>query len=798
MTADAVGGQARFPARSIPQCWPATDQDRSRLLDLLPAPDAGLARTQRQPANARRRGLRLIVDWLGAHPGHSWQQRWVATGAESAGRTWADGPAKWLDRRGQLSRARLELMTASVALLIGVDVLRPSLNWLLVGGKKRKLARHLVSRRDPEGFELLREACARHVAIGREAHGHIAFRCAMVMAAKGGGFADITVGDVLEILDTEIALRGRAAALSGTFTMLREMGVFGPDVPSLRELRSVGQRSVEELVDRYPIACRQIRDLLVEYLKERQPAIDYTTLRHQSAVLAGRFWADIEAAHPGIDTLALPTGVASAWKQRLRTKTTTINTSDGVVERSGERLSYLDELATVRAFYLDLSEWALEDFGRWGRWAVACPIRPDELSRRKQVRQRKARMDARTRQRLPALPALVAAARRRHREAEALLAAGRDAAPGEPFSAAGRTMVRSVRPHATTANVWAQDPTTDKAVLLNREEDHAFWACAVIDVLRLTGIRVEELLELSHHGLVQYRLPSSGELVPLLQVAPSKTDAERLLVISPDLADVLSAVISRVRDDSGAVPLVRARDYHEHVWLDASPLLFQRRLGLEHHAFSVGLVGTLLDKALSHAGLVDHADGSPLRYSPHDFRRMFITDAVMNGLPPHIAQVLAGHKDLNVTMGYKAVYPEEAVHAHLAFLARRRALRPSEEYRTPTDDEWQEFLGHFERRKVSIGTCARAFGTPCIHEHACVRCPLLWPDPAQRARLVDIRDNLASRIEEARCEGWLGEVEGLRVSLAGATDKLAQIDHRDGGQPVELTDNPSQRQSRAS
>ena len=26
--------------------------------------------------------------------------------------------------------------------------------------------------------------------------------------------------------------------------------------------------------------------------------------------------------------------------------------------------------------------------------------------------------------------------------------------------------------------------------------------------------------------------------------------------------------------------------------------------------------------------------------------------------------------------------------------------------------------------------------------------------------------------------GWLGEVEGLKVSLAGASDKLAQIDRR--------------------
>ena len=39
---------------------------------------------------------------------------------------------------------------------------------------------------------------------------------------------------------------------------------------------------------------------------------------------------------------------------------------------------------------------------------------------------------------------------------------------------------------------------------------------------------------------------------------------------------------------------------------------------------------------------------------------------------------------------------------------------------------------------------------------------MLWPDPAQRHRLVEIRDNLIARIAEAEREGWLGEVEGLQ------------------------------------
>lgn len=61
---------------------------------------------------------------------------------------------------------------------------------------------------------------------------------------------------------------------------------------------------------------------------------------------------------------------------------------------------------------------------------------------------------------------------------------------------------------------------------------------------------------------------------------------------------------------------------------------------------------------------------------------------------------------------------------------------------------------------------------------ACVRCSMLWPDPNQRPRLIDIRDNLTARIAEAQREGWLGEIEGLEVSLAGATDKITQFDQR--------------------
>jgi integrase len=417
----------------------------------------------------------------------------------------------------------------------------------------------------------------------------------------------------------------------------------------------------------------------------------------------------------------------------------------------------------------------VDDPARWAHWVAPCPVGSEEVSRRKDKRRRKSRMDARTRERLPVLPVLAATVARHRVQAADLLETARRAEPGEQFAAAGQALVRSVVPAASPGKVWAHDPADGRRRDLTKEEEHAFWAFAVVEVLRATGIRIEELTELSHHSLVQYRLPGTGELVPLLQIAPSKTDQERLLLVSPELAEVLSAIICRIRGSDGAIPLVAGYDTREKCWLAPAPLLFQRRVGTEQRAIGASAVRTILTGALAHTGLTDPTTGGPLHFTPHDFRRLFITDAVLNGLPPHIAQVIAGHNDINVTMGYKAVYPDEAIEAHRAFIARRRATRPSEEYRTPTDEEWDAFLAHFEKRKVSVGTCARAFGSPCIHEHACVRCSLLRPDPAQRPRLEEIRDNLRDRIAEAEREGWLGEVEGLQVSLAGAEDKLAQV-----------------------
>jgi hypothetical protein len=51
---------------------------------------------------------------------------------------------------------------------------------------------------------------------------------------------------------------------------------------------------------------------------------------------------------------------------------------------------------------------------------------------------------------------------------------------------------------------------------------------------------------------------------------------------------------------------------------------------------------------------------------------------------------------------------------------------------------------------------------------------MLRVSPHQRPRLAEIIHNLHERIAEARMNGWLGEVQGLEVSLKAAKRKLAR------------------------
>ncbi len=751
------------------QCQPPVDRARlsTALAELHDAPwqvlaERGLALLPSETPRdlqRRRRGVRELTVWLAGFPGQTWQARWVASGADHGGGDWCQ----------EREHNRRTMLFKGAETLICSGVLHPDYPWLLANRFQSLLPTYerVVG---GELFARVRAAAAAHDAragLVREVVG----ACCRLQIANAQPLSRLGTDHVLAYDAIVRKLRGQPEGHETLWRVLRELGILPASAPlTLRAARHPGQASIEELVDRYQLQCRPVRDLLVTYLAERAPALDYTSLDNVAFWLAKLFWQDLERHHPSIDSLRLAPEIARAWKQRLAVR------DDGTRRHNRGHV-----LVAVRAFYQDLNHWAYEDPARWAVWAAPCPVTKTDLAgRRKQQAERTARMHARTRTLAPLLPRLVATAQARLEHATALLAAARQAEPGTRLqvdATAYERLANRTR-HATQVLVGrlpttASDPGLDdldgKPLDAAYEEFDAFWAWAAIEVMRLSGLRIEEVLELTHLSIRRYTQPD-GEVVPLLQVAPSKTETERVFPISPELAHVLAQIVNRVRSADGTIPLTSRYDVLERTFSPELPHLFQRRYGGNRQVFDPSTIRNWLGRTLARADLRD-VDGRPVRITPHDFRRLFTTEVVNSGLPIHIAAAVLGHRTVDTTRGYAAIYPETVIRAYQSFLQARRAHRPSEEYREPTDAEWAEFEQHFTLRKVALGNCDRPYGTPCIHEHACARCPMLRPEPSRLPVFAELEANLDQRLAEARERVWLGEVSGLEQTLQALRGK---------------------------
>lgn len=722
-------------------------------------------------------GTSWVLDWLLTFPGEGWRDRWIASGADIDWTSWIT------ERHANDRRAATTVHQIAVEGLRTLVVSRVILpGWQFFSTWKRtKAYRQIRDQQDQTLVAQMNDYGEQASMSGRKLFDAWS-AIAKMMLHTGKDLPDLTAEDIFALRAHYQEHHGRPApGLGATWMLLSHVGIL-PEGSSLRAELRPGQRSIPYLVDRYSITHGPVRDLLIRYLEERKTGVDYTTLKGLARMLVGNFWTDLERHHPelaGTDSIALPKAMVTQWKERLAV----IVAPDG---SKRPRADYGDVVMTVRSFYLDIRDWALHD-ASLAPWVVASPItRADVAGNAKRKLLNQARIHQRIRERVPLVPQMLARLEQERRDAEQMLALAKQTTVGDTFAIAGLTYRRT----ATRARAGRGLPPelacdvvcleTEQHFSIGRVEEEAFWAWAVIETLRHTGLRIEELLELTHLALVSHRLSTTGELVPLLQIVPSKTNEERLLLVTPELASVLASAISRLRSRYGSVPLVARYDNYEARTGPLLPHLFQRDYGSGPTVVSPTTVRDVLRDVSRRMGLTDRA-GNPLHLTPHDFRRVFTTTAVQDGLPLHIASKILGHRHLTSTQPYTAVFQEDLIRTYRAFVDRRRSVRPPEEYREPTLEEWDEFEEHFTLRRVELGSCARPYGSTCEHEHACIRCPVLRVDPQQLGRLEAIAKSLIERIAEAEERGWAGEVEQLKISLQAARDKiLATAPPREG------------------
>lgn len=675
-------------------------------------------------------------------------------------------------------------MTSGFSWLVALRVLVPSLRVLRRNAVSDFSTIFLASQHDDDLAFLV--TAIKSAPVSATMRNKALTELACMLAVQAIPASDITpagimhFGVALREISTAQDKNGRKLAGALIWQTLFEAGRFPEGTPVTMRVATVGGRkSVTEMVDTYAIVNTAVRQLLIDYVTHRAAlGMDYGTLSNLVRTLARNFWCVVERINPGQRNLDLDEATYDAW----RAEVDTVATPDG----RRPRQSIWDLLIAVRALYLDLQSWAVEDPARWGPWVARCPIPPIASRGYSAGRRRLAeRIADRTRTRQPMLDLLVDHVKV-ERDRLSVLFAATKAATGPEFEVGGVRYVRvgapqspnagkypqkgprarrgaALTPSVTAASIRVRRVEGGAVIDVEADEARAFWSWAIIEVLRLTGIRHEELLELSHLSVRQYRRPN-GEVVALLVVTPSKSDRERVIPMSPELLHVIAQVIRRHTERLGAIPLVRRWDPYERQHSEPLPFLFQHSVGQLRGVMSQTSTAKLIRTACEEV-VAKHQQFHGLTFTPHDFRRLFATDLVNNGLPIHIGAALLGHANLQTTRGYVAVFDEDVVRHYQLHMARRRQLRPVDEYRDTTDAEWQEFEEHFDNRKVELGACGRPYGTPCAHEHACVRCPMLHVEPQMVDRLDEIETDLVARRQRAESEGWRGEIEGIEVTL---------------------------------
>ncbi|WP_208624356.1 hypothetical protein [Kitasatospora purpeofusca] len=359
--AEAASLLQKFPPRHNLDPWLMTEADTDYVLDTL---QQSPFRAEGQGAQYTRMvGARVILAWLQTFPGSTWQASWDASPAAHSTAGWHSTVLNWAST--SIGRRPTSACLASGALaLICADVIRPSPAWL-AASSSNALRPAIATTRDPEGFARLEAKFPAAIQSTRHASGALK-AVAALLAAFGGRVEDIVVGDLLALLQetTHDAARGVRIA----YTALREIGQFPSDAPLtlIRLQTRTGQVTPAELVDRYDLRCRPVRDLLVDYLTERQPSLDHKSLITLAAALASNFWADLERHHEDINSLHLTPEVAAGWKARVNTVTRRRRMPDGqVVETTTPRSSAPAVKTLVRAFYLDIAQWALASVFRF-------------------------------------------------------------------------------------------------------------------------------------------------------------------------------------------------------------------------------------------------------------------------------------------------------------------------------------------------------------------------------------------------------------------------------------------------
>jgi site-specific recombinase XerD len=306
----------------------------------------------------------------------------------------------------------------------------------------------------------------------------------------------------------------------------------------------------------------------------------------------------------------------------------------------------------------------------------------------------------------------------------------------------------------------ALTPTVDLALMAGVAQLDDVAARSAIRILRGTGMRLGELLELELDCLLDF--PSRGTW---LRVPIGKLGTERTVPLDDETLAAFDEWMAR-RGRQRAVP-------HPRTGLPADLLFLIRG-----RKMGEGRVRKGLAQAVRLAGITDHR-GQPLHVTPHQLRHTYGTALINGGMSLQALMALLGHVTPEMTLRYAHLASDTIRDAYDDAMTKVRSRRPVFVAGTGgafVPDRVQWLHAEMLKSRLTGGYCARhpAAG-PCPYANVCEQCDNFAPGKeftgvlgAQLADVVALRDDAADR-------GWAAEADRhARVieSLQGHLNRL--------------------------
>lgn len=287
----------------------------------------------------------------------------------------------------------------------------------------------------------------------------------------------------------------------------------------------------------------------------------------------------------------------------------------------------------------------------------------------------------------------------------------------------------------------ALPPDVDHALMAAAADLDDTFARVGITVLRHTGLRIGELLDLELEHLVDYGANGTWLRVPL-----GKLHNERSVPVDDTALEALDEWLTQ-RSRQRAQPHPRDGHLADFIFVERGRRLGPTRIqqGLRDAVAATGLTGP---------------DGQPLRVVAHQLRHTWATELANGGMSIQALMTLLGHRSPEMTIRYarltsptlKAAYDEAA-----GKIARRIPVAPAGRSKTPDRVEW--LAAEMLKTRVAHGYCSRDLAAEaCPYANICETCPNYVTAtefaPAVQAQLDDIRDLRA----DAEARDWPSEI----------------------------------------